>query len=78
MFQLGGRGRHNNSLWQCDLKLVDTRWLITILDYHSRFTNGSERFNEGTAENTILPLERAIHECAKPRDRQITEGNSTA
>jgi len=34
--------RHPNSLWQCDLKLVDARWLITILDDHSRFVTGSE------------------------------------
>ena len=24
--------RHPNSLWQCDPKLVDAKWLITILD----------------------------------------------
>jgi transposase InsO family protein len=30
--------KHPNSLWQCDLKVVDTRWLITILDDHSKPT----------------------------------------
>ena len=45
--------RHSNSLWQCDLKLVDAKWLITILDDHSRFVTASHIFKEGTAESVI-------------------------
>jgi hypothetical protein len=61
--------KHPNSLWQCDLKVVPpARWLITNLDDHSRFVTGSERFNEGTTENVIWLLDRAIHEYSKPRE----------
>ena len=59
---------HPNSLWQCDLKVVGPSWLITILDDHSRFVTGSEIFNEGTAENVIWLLDKAIHEYSKPRE----------
>jgi transposase len=59
---------HPNSLWQCDLKLVGPRWLITILDDHSRFVTGSEIFNEGTAENVINLFDKATHEYNKPRE----------
>ena len=52
--------RHPNSLWQCDLKVVDTRWLITILDDHSRYVTGSQIFKDGTAENVIWLLDQAI------------------
>jgi len=66
---------HSNSLWQCDLKVVDPRWLITILDDHSRFVPGSERFNEGTAENVIWLLDRAVHEYSKPREILTDHGS---
>jgi putative transposase len=59
---------HPNSLWQCDLKLVGREWLVGILDDHSRFVPGSEIFTEGTAENVIWLLDKAIHEYSKPRE----------
>jgi len=67
--------RHPNSLWQCDLKLVDATWLITILDDHSRFVTASEIFEEGTTENTIWLLDRAVHEYAKPREILTDHGS---
>jgi transposase InsO family protein len=67
--------KHSNSLWQCDLKVVDPRWLITILDDHSRFVPASERFNEGTAENVIWLLDRAVHEYSKPREILTDHGS---
>jgi transposase InsO family protein len=67
--------KHSNSLWQCDLKVVDPRWLITILDDHSRFVPASEHFNEGTAENVIWLLDRAIHEYSKPREILTDHGS---
>lgn len=54
--------RHN------DLKLVGAEWLVGILDDHSRFVPGSEIFTEGTAENVIWLLDKAIHEFNKPRE----------
>jgi transposase InsO family protein len=65
---------HPNSLWQCDLKLVPPRWLITILDDHSRFVPASEHFNEGTAENVIWLFDRAVHEYGKPRETLTDHG----
>jgi transposase InsO family protein len=59
--------RHSNSLWQCDLKIVD-RWLITILDDHSRFVTASQIFKKGSTENVIWLLNKAIHEYTKPRE----------
>jgi len=67
--------RHSNSLWQCDLKLVGARWLITILDDHSRFVPGSRIFKGGTAENVIWLLDEAIHEYAKPRQILTDHGS---
>jgi len=64
-----------NSLWQCDLKLVGPRWLITILDDHSRFITASKLFKEGTAENVIWLLDRAIHEYAKPMEILTDHGS---
>jgi len=67
--------RFSDPLWQCDLKVVGTRWLITILDDHSRFVTGSEIFNEGTAENVIWLLDQAIHEYAKPKQILTDHGS---
>jgi len=49
--------RHPNSLWQCDLKVVGAKWLITILDDHSRYVTGSQIFKDGTTENVIWLLD---------------------
>jgi transposase InsO family protein len=67
--------RHSNSLWQCDLKIVDARWLITILDDHSRFVTASQIFKEGSAENVIWLLNKAIHEYTKPREILTDHGS---
>ena len=68
--------RHPNSLWQCDLKVIPpARWLITNLDDHSRFVPASEHFSEGTTENVIWLLDRAIHEYAKPREILTDHGS---
>jgi putative transposase len=66
---------HPNSLWQCDLKLVPPRWLITILDDNSRYVTGSDLFDEGTAENVIWLFDRAIHEYGKPRETLTDHGS---
>jgi len=66
---------HPNSLWQCDLKLVGREWLVGILDDHSRFVPGSEIFTEGTAENVIWLLDKAIHEYSKPREILTDHGS---
>jgi transposase InsO family protein len=67
--------KRSNSLWQCDLKLVGARWLITILDDHSRFVTGSEIFNGGSADNVISLLDQAIHEYTKPREILTDHGS---
>ena len=67
--------RHPNSLWQCDLKAVDAEWLITNLDDHSRFVPASEHFTEGTTENVIWLLDKAIHEYSKPREILTDHGS---
>ena len=66
---------HPNSLWQCDLKLVGPKWLMGILDDHSRFVPGSEIFTEGTAENVMWLFDRAIHEYGKPRETLTDHGS---
>jgi transposase InsO family protein len=66
---------HPNSLWQCDLKLVPPRWLMGILDDHSRFVPGSDLFDEGTAENVIWLFDRAVHEYGKPRETLTDHGS---
>jgi len=66
---------HPNSLWQCDLKLVPPKWLITILDDCSRFVPGSEHFVDGTAENVIWLWDKAIHEFGKPREALTDHGS---
>ena len=67
--------RRPNSLWQCDLKLVDAEWLITILDDHSRFVTASKFFKEGTTENAIWLLDNAIQEYKKPREILTDHGS---
>jgi len=67
--------KRSNSLWQCDLKIVGPRWLITILDDHSRFVTGSRLFKEGTAENVIWLLDQAIREYSKPREILTDHGS---
>jgi transposase InsO family protein len=67
--------RRSNSLWQCDLKLVGAEWLITILDDHSRYVTASRIFKEGTAENVIWLLDKAINECSKPREILTDHGS---
>jgi transposase InsO family protein len=53
--------RHPNSLWRCDLKILGPEWLITI--------------QEGTAENVIWLLDKAIHEYSKPREILTDHGS---
>lgn len=67
--------KHPNSLWQCDLKVAGTGWLITILDDHSRYVTGSELFKQGTTENVIWLLDEAIHEYSKPREILTDHGS---
>jgi transposase InsO family protein len=68
--------RHPNSLWQCDLKVIPpARWLITILDDHSRYVTGSQIFKHGTTENVISLLDKAVHEYAKPREILTDHGS---
>ena len=67
--------KHPNSLWQCDLKLVGPKWLITILDDHSRYVTGSQIFNQGTTENVISLLDQAVHEHTKPREILTDHGS---
>jgi len=67
--------RHPNSLWQCDLKVVDARWLITILDDRSRFVTASRIFKEGSTENVLWLLNQAIHEYTKPREILTDHGS---
>jgi putative transposase len=45
------------------------------VDDHSRSVTGSERFNEGTAENAIWLLDQAIHEYARPREILTDHGS---
>ena len=66
---------HSNSLWQCDLKLVGVRWLITILDDHSRYVTASEIFSESSAENVIGLFDQAIHDYTKPREILTDHGS---
>jgi len=66
---------HSNSLWQCDLKLVPPKWLMGILDDHSRFVPGSDLFDEGTTENVVWLFDRAIHEFGKPRETLTDHGS---
>jgi putative transposase len=47
---------------------VDAGWLITILDDRARFVTASQIFKEGTTENVIWLLNKAIHEYTKPRE----------
>jgi putative transposase len=67
--------KHSNTLWQCDLKIVGSEWLVTILDDHSRYVTGSEVFKEGTAENVIWLLDQAIHEYSKPKEILTDHGS---
>ena len=67
--------KHSNSLWQCDLKLVKSGWLITILDDHSRYVTASHLFKEGTAENVICLLDQAIQEYKKPMEILTDHGS---
>jgi transposase InsO family protein len=67
--------RHPKSLWQCDLKLVDARWLVTILDDHSRYATGSHIFNGGSTENVIWLLDQAIREYTKSREILMDHGS---
>jgi len=67
--------RHPNSLWQCDLKIVEARWLITILDDHSRFVTASHLFKEGTTENVIRLLDQAIREYTRPKEILTDHGS---
>jgi len=62
-------------LWQCDLKLVGPRWLITILDDHSRYVTGNHIFKDGTAENAIR---RSVNTRSHERSSPITDRNSGA
>jgi hypothetical protein len=68
---------HLNSQWQGDIKLAESRWLITILDDHSHYMTGSQIFREGAAENVIWPFDRTVHEYTKPREI-LTDHNSGA
>ncbi|MBS7622875.1 transposase family protein [Candidatus Bathyarchaeota archaeon] len=55
--------------------MAEARWLITILDDHSRYATGSELFKQGTTENVIWLLDQAIHEYSRPREILTDHGS---
>ena len=67
---------HSSSLWQCRLKVVGTRWRITILDDHSRFVTASHIFKEGNPRELVIwLLDRAIRDYAKPKEIPTDHGS---
>jgi len=53
---------HSNSLWQADFKLTeDDRWLITLLDDHSRFIPGARVERDVTTEFAL----KLFKKCGK-------------
>jgi transposase InsO family protein len=55
-----------NELWQIDLKVVGNRWMVSILDDHSRYILSSALFEHGTADNILWLLKDTIRKYGKP------------
>ncbi len=56
-----------NELWQCDWKLTeDDEWMITYMDYYSRYIVGSEICRNPTAMRAICLLRECMNEYGKP------------
>lgn len=66
---------HSNSLWQADFKLNDDdRWMITLLDDHSRFVTGCKVNLDATNENAIKSLEEGINKYGCPKQLLTDQG----
>jgi len=61
---------HSNSLWQMDWKWVEdkTKWLLAIIDDHSRYIVGARYFESATTDNALELLDEAIAHHGTPRE----------
>jgi len=59
--------KHPNSLWQIDIKQIEDRWSISILDDHSRYIVGCKIYDHVPTTDDVLDLlEKAIEEHGVP------------
>ena len=58
--------KNPNELWQIDLKVVGNRWMVSILDDHSRYILSSQIFEHGSTDNILLLLKNTIRKYGKP------------
>jgi len=59
---------HSNSLWQTDFKLTgEDKWMLTLIDDHSRFVVGCRIDENATTELAIKLLEKSIQDYGKPK-----------
>ena len=58
--------KNPNKLWQFDLKVVGNRWMVSILDDHSRYILSSQIFEHATTHNILLLLKNTIINYGKP------------
>lgn len=62
--------KHSNSLWQCDVMDLDdskTKFLVTIIDDHSRFVLASKVLGSVTAEAVSSLLTATVRMFGRPR-----------
>jgi hypothetical protein len=58
--------KNPNKLWQIDLKVVGNRWMVSIVDDHSRYILSSQIFEHATTHNILLLLKNTIRNYGKP------------
>ena len=56
-----------NSLWQADLTLYGSRYVVAFLDDCSRFVTGMDFIPKASLSSVLSVLEEALETCGKPR-----------
>lgn len=67
--------KHPNSLWQADLTIFGSRYVVAFLDDCSRFITGMDFIQKASLNSLLSVLEEAIDTYGKPRQILTDHGS---
>jgi len=69
---------HSNSLWHIDYSEIDGKQVLGLLDDASRFVPVCEEYDEATAENAVIALDKAVAKYGAPTQLLSDNGSHFA
>ena len=69
---------HSNSLWHIDYSEIDGKQVLGLLDDASRFVPACEEYDDATAENAVVSLNKAVEKYGVPKQLLSDNGSHFA